>query len=246
MPVIVEVVCYSIEDVLRARQGGAQRVELCSDPGAGGTTPSAGFIKQSVALGDVDVMVMIRPRGGDFLYTREELAVMHEDIKLAAKLGAKGVVFGVLDQEGFFDNLAMSSLIQLAKSLHLEVTCHRAFDVARDPEEALLALIDLGVDRLLTSGQAQRAVDGIPLLERLVHLASGKIAIMPGGGVRPDHVSEFIKLGVQEVHTGSNTRVASKMMYSGPNVKMGADDAKAYHMFVDDIAVRAILETVNR
>ena len=153
MSLIVEVVCYNIEDVLRARQGGAQRVELCADPGAGGTTPNYGFIKQSVALSDIDVMVMIRPRGGDFLYNKAEILQMEEDIRIAAELGAQGVVFGVLDETGFINKPVMAGLVRLAKDLELEITCHRAFDVARDPYQFLQVLLELGVNRLLTSGQ---------------------------------------------------------------------------------------------
>lgn len=246
MSVLVEVVCYSIEDVYRARQGGAKRVELCADPGAGGTTPNYGLIKQSVALENLDVMVMIRPRGGDFLYTREELDVMQDDIRIAAELGAKGVVFGVLDQTGFIDTLTMSSLVQLAKSLRLEVTCHRAFDVARDPHSSLQVLLDLGVDRLLTSGQAKTAVEGLPLLEKLVEQAQGRLSIMPGGGVRPHNVRELLKLDINEVHTGSSTEVPLKMPQQASEVKMGAQDTQAYHNFVDVEAIKAIVAAVNK
>ncbi len=246
MSILVEVVCYSIEDVYRARQGGAKRVELCADPGAGGTTPNYGLIKQSVTLKDLDVMVMIRPRGGDFLYTREELDVMQDDIRIAAELGAKGVVFGVLDQNGFIDTLAMSSLVQLSKSLGLEVTCHRAFDVARDPHDFLKILIDLGVDRLLTSGQAKTAVEGLPLLRKLVKQAHGRLTIMPGGGVPPHNVQELLELEIKEVHTGSSTKVPSKMLPRDSEVKMGAQDTQTYHNFVDIEAIRAIVEAANK
>lgn len=242
MSILVEVVCYNIEDVFRARQGGAHRVELCADPGAGGTTPNYGLIKQSIALGDLDVSVMIRPRGGDFLYNNEEIAQMEEDIRIAAQLGARAVVFGILDETGFINILAMSRLVQLAKSLGLEVTCHRAFDVARKPRQFLEILLDLGVDRLLTSGQQKTAVEGIPLLQELIKLAEGKISIMPGGGVRPGNVKDLLKLDIKEVHTGSNIKVPSKMQSSTSQVKMGAGDVQEYHTFVDVEGVRAIVE----
>ena len=246
MSILVEVVCYSIEDVYRAKQGGAKRVELCADPGAGGTTPNYGLIKQSVALKDLDVMVMIRPRGGDFLYTKEELDVMRDDIKIAAELGVKGVVFGVLDETGFIDVLAMSSLVQLSKGLGLEVTCHRAFDVARDPQQFLDILLELGVDRLLTSGQAKTAVEGLPLLQQLVKQAQGRLSIMPGGGVRPHNVQELLTLNITEVHTGSSVKVPSKMQPRESEVKMGAQDTQTYHNFVDVEAVKAIVEALNQ
>ncbi|MGI6672909.1 MAG: copper homeostasis protein CutC [Limnochordia bacterium] len=240
MDILVEVVCFNLEDVFRARAGGAQRVELCSDPGAGGTTPNYGLIKRSAALGHLGTMVMIRPRGGDFLYNHEEIAEMEEDIRIAADLGAQGVVFGVLSADGQLDYLAMSRLVQLAKSLGLEVTCHRAFDVARDPYQALHALIDLGVDRLLTSGQRQTALEGMPLLEELIELAAGRISIMPGGGVRPHNVHELLKLPIKEIHTSSRTKVASKMKPAS-QVEMGAQDAQDFHQFVDPDAIRAIV-----
>lgn len=243
--ILVEVVCYTIEDVYRAREGGAHCVELCADPGAGGTTPNYGLIKQSVLLGDIDVMVMIRPRGGDFLYTSEELAEMEDDIRVTAELGARGVVFGILDDTGFIDTFAMSCLVQLAKSLGLEVTCHRAFDVARDPHEFLDVLLELGVDRLLTSGQQKTAVEGIPLLQELIKRSEGRISIMPGGGVRPHNVQELLKLNIKEVHTGSSVKVPSKMKPSSSQVKMGDADVQEYHTFVDVDAIRAIVDAVK-
>ena len=245
MSVLVEVVCYCLEDVFRAREGGAQRVELCADPGAGGTTPNFGLIKKSVALGDLGVMAMIRPRGGDFLYNRDEIDEMEEDIRTAAALGADGVVFGVLDADARLDTMAMSRLVQLAKSLRLSVTCHRAFDVCRDPYEALDTLLDLGVDRLLTSGQQKTAVEGMPLLGELMERASGRLTIMPGGGVRPHTVRELLRLPITEIHTGSRTQVPSQMRPSSA-VEMGSDDAQAYHMFVDPEAVRAIVNACRR
>lgn len=245
MGVTVEVVCYTIEDVLRAREGGAKRVELCSDPSAGGTTPNYGLIKQSVALGDIDVMVMIRPRGGDFLYTTEEIGQMEEDIQVAANLGALGVVFGTLDENGYIDVTTMERLVRLGKNLGLQITCHRAFDRARNPHEFLKTLLRLGVDRLLTSGQQKTAVEGIPLLKELIELAEGKLSIMPGGGVRPNNVSELMQLGVKEIHTGSNTKVPSRMKYSASQVKMGAGDAQEYHLFVDVDAIRNIVEATR-
>ncbi|HOB41016.1 MAG: copper homeostasis protein CutC [Limnochordia bacterium] len=245
MNVLVEVVCYNLEDVFRARQGGAQRVEICSDPGAGGTTPNYGLIKKSAALGDIGVMVMIRPRGGDFLYNSAEIAEMEEDIRIAAELGAQGVVFGVLDAEGSLDSLAMSRLVQLAKNLGLEVTCHRAFDNVPSPRQALQTLMDLGVDRVLTSGQRPTAVEGLPLLRELIELADGRISIMPGGGVRPHNVHELLQLPIGEIHTGSRTKVPSKMK-SAAAVAVGAQDAQEFHQFVDPEAIRAIVRACQR
>ncbi len=245
MDVQVEVVVFSIEDVLRAKEGGAQRVELCADPGAGGTTPSYGLIKQTVALG-MQAMVMIRPRGGDFIYSREELAVMADDIKAAAELGAQGVVFGILTENGSIDALAMSGLIQLAKGLDLEITCHRAFDRTADPLQALEELIHLEVDRVLTSGQQKTAIAGIPLLQKLVKRAGGKISIMPGGGVRGHNIAELLEaLDVREVHTGSRTKVPSLMKFTGSAVEMGEGDSQLFHNFIDPADIRAIVQVAS-
>ncbi|HHY10646.1 MAG TPA: copper homeostasis protein CutC [Firmicutes bacterium] len=240
MSVLVEVVCFSIEDVYRAKEGGAGRVELCADPGAGGTTPSYGLIKASVALG-IQTAVMIRPRGGDFYYTPEEIAVMEEDIRIAAKLGAEAVVFGVLDADGALDSKTMSRLAQLSKSHGLEITCHRAFDVAGDPKRALQVLLDLEFDRLLTSGQQKTALEGMPLLKELIQESAGRISIMPGGGVRPKNVSELLQLDITEIHTGSKTKVPSRLKKRGSEIKIGADDAQESHYFVDTEAIKQIV-----
>lgn len=242
---LVEVVCYSIEDVYRAKAGGAKRVELCADPGAGGTTPNYGLIKQSVSLEGIDVMVMIRPRGGDFLYSVAELRVMHDDLKITAELGARGVVFGVLDKTGFVDLQAMSSLVHLAKNLNLEVTCHRAFDVAREPHEFLNVLIDLGVDRLLTSGQSKTALEGLPMLHKLIAQAQGRLIIMPGGGVRPTNISNLLQLDTSEFHTGSSIKVPSQMLPLDFQVQMGSQDTQTYHNFVDVEAIKAIVAAIT-
>ena len=243
--IVVEVVCYTIQDVLRARQGGAQRVEICSHPGAGGTTPHFGFIKQAASMDDIDTMVMIRPRGGDFLYNAHEISQMEDDIWLAAELGVRGVVFGVLDADGSLDTLAMRQLVQLAKDLKLEVTCHRAFDRTRDPYQALETLVELGVDRLLTSGQQRTAVEGIPVLRELIRQAAGRISIMPGGGIRPANAGDFLQLDIKEIHTGSRTKVASCMKPLPSKVQMGSDDTTDYHMFVDVQAIQSIVQTMR-
>lgn len=245
MSILLEVVCYSVEDAYRAKAGGAQRVELCSDPGSGGTTPSYGLIKQSVALGGVQVAVMIRPRGGDFLYTPPEIEVMKDDIRVAAALGASTVVFGVLDENWFLDELVMSGLVQLSKSLGLEVTCHRAFDLTLDPLRSFQALLDLGVDRLLTSGQQRTAPEGLPLLQKLIALSRGRLSVMPGGGIRPGNVRQLLQLDLQEIHTGSRLQVPSKMKKAEHKAEMGPADSQSFQTFVDEEAVRQIVNILQ-
>lgn len=246
MGVSLEVVCFTLEDVYRAREGGAHRIELCHDPGAGGITPSYGLIKQSVALGDIDVMVMIRPRGGDFLYTDEEIQEMQEDIQIAAELGAQGVVFGLLDKTGSLDKANMSRLVQLAKGLDLQVTCHRAFDIASNPYEFFDSLIEFGVDRLLTSGQQKTALEGMPFLRELIDRGKEKISIMPAGGVRPHNIKKLLELDITDIHSGSRIQVPSRMLKTSSKVQMGVDDDQEFNLFVDVDAVKAMLKATKK
>ena len=199
----VEVCCYTVQDVLKAHHAGAHRVELCADRTAGGTTPSSGLIEWVIDQIPIDLAVMIRPRGGDAVYSREELAVMKRDIEIAGRLGAHSVVFAVLDETGFLDIGPMKELVALAKSYEMEIACHRAFDRARNPQKFLHELIGLGVNRLLTSGQKPTAVEGVSLLRELIEIADGKLSIMPGGGVRGTNLQPLLELDITEIHTGS-------------------------------------------
>lgn len=179
---IIEICANSAQSCVEAEAGGATRVELCAGIPEGGTTPSYGEIKTAKALtSKIDINVIIRPRGGDFLYTEAEVQSMLLDIELCKELKVHGVVFGCLTKDGDIDVPLMRRLIEAAKPL--SVTCHRAFDVCRDPFTALEQLIELGCDRILTSGQQSDAVKGIPLIAELVKRADGRIIIMPGCGV---------------------------------------------------------------
>ena len=180
---IIEICANSAQSCVEAEAGGARRVELCAGIPEGGTTPSYGEIRMAQQLtSSIDINVIIRPRGGDFLYTPAEIESMLLDIELCKELKVHGVVFGCLTKEGDIDVPLMRRLMEAAKPL--SVTCHRAFDVCRDPFRALEQLIDLGCDRILTSGQQSDAVKGIPLIAELVRRADGRIIIMPGCGVR--------------------------------------------------------------
>lgn len=223
MPYVVEVCCYTIGDVLAAHRGGAQRVEICADPAAGGATPSIGLVEYIVENVPVDAAVMIRPRGGDFVYSHEELAIMQRDIVRAAQAGAKCVVFGVLTEDGLLDKSAMKKLVDTAKEHSLEVTCHRAFDVAREPMQFLDGLIELGVDRLLSSGQKRTVVEGLELLTQLKERAADQITIMPCGKLNSSNVREALTRGFTEVHTRPVETVTSSMKRSA-NLTMGSDD----------------------
>ena len=217
--ILVEACVDSIESAAAATQGGAGRIELCANLVEGGTTPSAGTIALARDLGVV-VHVMIRPRGGDFCYTAREFESMRRDVREARRLGADGVVFGMLAPDGTID--AERSRILLEEARPLRVTVHRAFDVSRDPDEALDALIGLGVDRVLTSGQQAAVPDGLPLIRSLVRQAAGRIGILPGGGITAANVAEVVRAtGVREVHVHAARAFPSPMAFRNPKVAMG-------------------------
>ena len=197
--ITLEVCTDSIEGAAAAEEAGAGRVELCANLLEGGTTPSAGAIELAKDRLRIPIHVMIRPRPGDFSYSAAELEVMARDIESAKRLGAAGVVLGVLTADGVVDAGAVRRLIEGARPL--EVTFHRAFDAARDPLDALERIIDLGAGRVLTSGQERSAEDGIDLIRRLVERARGRIVILPGGGVTAANAARIVReTGVREVH----------------------------------------------
>jgi copper homeostasis protein len=219
---IIEICANSAQSCVEAEAGGAQRVELCAGIPEGGTTPSYGEIKTAQALtSHIDINVIIRPRGGDFLYTPAEIDSMLQDIELCRRLKVHGVVFGCLTKEGDVDVELMRRLIDAARPL--SVTCHRAFDVCRDPFVALEQLIDLGCDRILTSGQQSDAVKGIPLIAELVKRAAERIIIMPGCGVREGNIAMIeAQTGAKEFHTSARRIIYSRMEYRNENVPMGS------------------------
>lgn len=196
----IEICLEEVDIAILADQSGAKRIELCSALDLGGLTPSFGLIQTCVAHCDLDVFVMIRPRGGDFVYSPEELTVMEQDLVAAKNAGAHGVVFGCLTEKNELDLAANRTLIKKAKELGLGTTFHRAFDFCSQPEKSLLNLIDIGFDRLLTSGQKPRAIDGIDLIKKLVVLAEDRIQVMAGSGVNPENASILSASGIQAIH----------------------------------------------
>ena len=219
-PVLLEVCVNSVESAVAAQEGGANRVELCADLLEGGITPSSGAIHLTRRQLTIPMHVLIRPRGGDFCYSSSEFEVMKHDIAHAKELGADGIVSGVLNPDGTIDDERNRALIELARPM--SVTFHRAFDMVRDPLAALETLIDLGADRLLTSGQEATAWDGIELISELVQRAQDHIIIMPGGGINERNVSRIIAhSGVREVHASLRTNVESRMQYRHSHVFMG-------------------------
>jgi len=213
----LEVVVYTIDGALKAQEGGADRIELCDNPGEGGTTPSAGVIHQVQKLLTTPIFVMIRPRGGDFCYSDHEFESMKHDIALCKTMNIPGVVFGILTSDGQLDKARCATLIQLARPM--QVTCHRAFDMTKDPLQSLEDCIALGFDRILTSGHQLKAEMGIDTIARLVKQAHGRISIMAGSGVNEQNVVKLIsKTKVKEVHFGALLQVPSKMQYQNSNI----------------------------
>lgn len=218
----IEVCIDSIESAIASQKGGAQRVELCDNLFEGGTTPSAGCIQVVRKNIDIELFVMIRPRGGDFLYSDLELEIMKQDIEFAKASGADGVVFGLLNPDGTIDKKRTAELIQLARPLG--VTFHRAFDMTPDPIQALDDLLDLGVDRLLTSGQEATAFEGADLIGELVKKAGDKMSIMVGGGISEKNISKIKNItGCREFHVTGRMPKRSEMTYIKEGVYMGGE-----------------------
>lgn len=194
----LEVCCGDLQSVRAAIEGGAHRVELCEALELDGLTPSEAMMESAIGMG-IPVQVLIRVREGDFVYNKDEICKMRNDIQLARKLGAAGVVIGALMPDGSIDEEAIRCMMDEAEGL--SVTFHRAFDVCSKPEEALEKIISLGCHRLLTSGQATTAEQGIPMLKKLVEQADGRIIIMPGAGVNPQNASRILEeTGALEIH----------------------------------------------
>jgi copper homeostasis protein len=216
----VEICVDSAAGAFAAQRGGADRVELCDNLLEGGTTPSAGSIKVARRGLKIGLQVIIRPRGGDFLYTDQEMAVMREDIQAAKDLGADGVVIGCLTEQGDIDKERTRELIGLARPLN--VTFHRAFDMCRDPKAGLEDLITLGADRVLTSGQEATCLEGLELLAALQKQAAGRIIVMPGGGITLRNLERIVAgTGVSEVHLSVRHTIDSRMQYRNANCFMG-------------------------
>lgn len=218
--IVLEACVDSVESAVAAEQGGASRIELCSDLLEGGLTPGPGTMKVAREALDIPIMAMVRPRGGDFCYSDLEYRVMLHDISAAKEAGANGVVLGILRPDGTVDAERTRAAIEVAGPL--QVTFHRAFDMARDAIEALDVLISLGVQRVLTSGQEASAAEGVDLIAALVRHASGRIIVMPGGGITTRNAGKIVSAtGAREVHFYAGTPVESQMRYRNDRVFMG-------------------------
>lgn len=218
--VLVEICCGSVDDAVEAEAGGAHRVELCSALFLGGLTPSLGVLSEAIARVKIPVMAMIRPRPGGFCYSEAEFAAMMRDVDLAAACGASGVVFGILNEDGQVDIPRCRRLVAHAGTV--ETVFHRAFDVTPDPLIALETLIELGFDRVLTSGQRVSAPEGADLIAALVARSSGRIEVLPGGGIRPENAAELLaRTGCNQVHLTAHRSIADSSTRLRPEIRFG-------------------------
>lgn len=239
---LIEICVEGIDGLVAAQEAGADRVELCASLVEGGITPSIGTIRTALDLATIPFHVIVRPRGGDFLYSDAEYRSMEADILALRDLGVAGVVIGCLSADGTIDEMRMSGLVRAAGPL--AVTCHRAFDMTRDPAEALEALIRCGVGRVLTSGQRDTAVEGADLLAVLVKQAGERIIVLGCGALDPANIASVLaRTGLKEVHFASLTDIPSGMTYRNPHVGMGGTDLdREYRNTVTDTA--AVAKTI--
>lgn len=214
----LEVIAFDLLSCLIAEEAGAERIELCANPHEGGTTPSYGMIARARKKTSIQLFPIIRPRGGDFLYTDEEYSCMLEDVLACKSLGCDGVVIGILHADGTVDQTRCQALVEAAGSM--DVTFHRAFDRVKDPFAALETIIQMGCKRILTSGLHPTVMEGIEQLKALVARAGDDIKIMPGSGVRSENIIELAhKTGARCFHSSARTNLTSAMHYQNTNMK---------------------------
>lgn len=244
---MIEICVEGIDGFIAAQAAGADRVELCASLLEGGLTPSIGTVRAALALATIPVHVIVRPRGGDFLYSEAEFVSMLEDVRLLKEAGAAGVVFGCLTPDGRIDEDRMSQLVGAATPM--AVTCHRAFDMTRDPVEAIEALVRCAVDRVLTSGQRDTAMDGLDTLKETVRAARGRIKIMACGALDATNIDIVLsQSGADELHFAALTTVDGGMEFRNPRVGMGgtALDREYQLTLTDPDAVRRTIAAARR
>jgi copper homeostasis protein len=241
-PFKIEICVEGIDGLVAAQQAGADRVELCASLLEGGLTPSLGVVREALRVGTIPFHVIIRPRGGDFLYSELEFASMIEDVKAMRDLGVVGVVIGCLTADGEIDEARTKALVDAARPM--KVTCHRAFDMTRDYRAAVEALVRAGVDRVLTSGQRDTAVEGIDILKDTAAIADGRIVVMACGALDQGNIAQVRRAtGVDEMHFAALKTLKSGMAFRNPHVGMGGTAIeREYEITVtDEDAVRATI-----
>ena len=245
MAATVEICVEGVDDLVVAQQAGADCAELCTGLLEGGLTPSLGTVRTALAVATIPFHVMIRPRRGDFLYSELEFRSMLEDVKAMKDLGVAGIVTGCLSADGTVDETRTKALVDAAGTMN--VTCHRAFDMTRDVTEAIEALVRCGVDRVLTSGQGNSALEGLATLVKTVAAARGRIRIMACGGLEPDNIAEvYLRSRVDELHFAAPRQKESGMRYRNTGVMMGEEAAEAEFMVTvtDGATVKATIDAL--
>jgi copper homeostasis protein len=235
----LEVIGFNIESCILAQAAGVHRIELCDNPGEGGTTPSFGLIKAARKQVQIELYPIIRPRGGDFLYSDAEFEVMKTDVKICKELGCDGVVIGMLNADGTVDKKRCKELVGLAYPMG--VTFHRAFDRVTNAAQALEDIIEIGCERILTSGLVPNALDGAETLAALIKQADERIIIMPGSGVRADNIIDLAKkTGAVEFHTSARMNIGSKMNYTSERMKESMKSVS-----LNSAEVKKIIDNLN-
>ncbi|MRS89295.1 copper homeostasis protein CutC [Enterobacteriaceae bacterium RIT714] len=242
---LLEICCYSMECAVTAQQYGADRVELCAAPKEGGLTPSYGVLKSVRQNVTIPVHPIIRPRGGDFCYSGGEFDAMLEDVAQVRELGFPGLVIGLLNEDGHIDMPRMRRIMTAAKGM--AVTFHRAFDMCKEPLQAFENLAELGVARILTSGQQSSAEKGLKLITEL-KAHSGVPIIMAGAGVRASNLESFLEAGVEELHSSAGKWTPSPMRYRNTGLSMSTDaEADEYSRYsVDGESVAVMKSMIDR
>jgi len=241
----LEVCANSYASALAAQNGGAKRAEFCDNLAEGGTTPSYGQLALAKKNLSIEIWPIIRPRGGDFLYSDTEFELMKEDIKICKSLNCEGIVIGILNADGAIDKERCAELIELAKPM--AVAFHRAFDMSNDMDQALEDLIELGIKRVLTSGGASSAPLGAEKLSQLVKKANGRITIMPGAGINEGNIQQLInQTGATEFHASAKEFVQSKMKFRNTETKMGSIEDEYRYELTSEIKVKALVDCINK
>ena len=241
-----ELCSYSIEACYTAARLGVDRVEICASPAEGGVTPSMGLIKRACEIPDIETSVMIRPRGGDFLYTDEEFELMKRDINYAREAGATGVVLGILTEDGRVDVERTRLLVKEAQGM--DITFHRAIDMTRDYLQAVEDVISTGCTRILTSGGYNKAIDGAANIGRAVAVAAGRIELMAGSGVTATNALQLAMTGIDALHFSAKKMMPGRMTYRNPLIAMGGDTSMDEYALrgVDEKEVKSIIELIHQ
>ena len=236
---MLEIAVFNLESAIVAEKAGADRIELCENPYDGGTTPSYGTLKITKEKIKIPVFPIIRPRGGDFLYSEIEFEIMQKDISLCKELGFEGVVIGLLQVDGNIDEIRTKALVDLAYPM--EVTFHRAFDRAINPLASLETIIRCGCQRILSSGQTPNAWDGKDLIKQLIEQAQDRIIIMPGSGIRSNHIKEMVAFtGAIEIHSSARKSTSSLMTF-----QQNSMDEKLENIQVDADEIRKMKQLIT-